>query len=121
MCGVQAIVLMPSAAASRAIANDMARSFEPSSIPGSRWECRSINLSPDLRRRHRDPGMAIRPVNPVVRPFYANLQNPLRIRANDAFPQQLLSLPQAQNTILANVQLNHRKFAFWRLVQLFGL
>jgi hypothetical protein len=50
MCGVQAIVLMPSAAASRAIANDMARSFEPSSIPGSKWECRSIKLSPDFRR-----------------------------------------------------------------------
>ena len=37
--------------------------------------------------RHRDDGTALPPVNLVARPFYKNRQSPLRIRANDAFPQ----------------------------------
>ena len=42
MCGVQAIVRMPSATAIRAISSDVSRSGAPSSIPGRRWQCRSI-------------------------------------------------------------------------------
>jgi len=95
MCGVQAMVLMPSADAMRAMANDMARSFEPSSIPGSRWQCRSIKFV--ARFSSTVTEMTARPyppVNPVARPFYKNRQSPLRIRANDAFPQQSLASRQ---------------------------
>ena len=45
------MVLIPSDAAMRAMANDVARSFAPSSIPGSKWQCRSINLPPHLSSR----------------------------------------------------------------------
>src|SRR5260370_15700845 len=48
MCGVHTIVLIPSDAAMRAIANDVSRSLATSSIPGSKWQCRSINLPPHL-------------------------------------------------------------------------
>jgi hypothetical protein len=47
-----------------------------------------------------------------------NRQNSLRIRANDAFTPQAMASREPQNTrvdILAKVQLNHRKFTFWRL------
>jgi hypothetical protein len=47
--------------------------------------------------RHRDDGTALPPVNLVARPFYKNRQSPLRIRANDAFPQQSLASRQPQN------------------------
>src|SRR5262245_20653341 len=39
---------MPSARAIRAISSDIAKFFEPSSIPGKRWQCKSINLCPQL-------------------------------------------------------------------------
>src|SRR5262249_27302896 len=52
MCGVHAMVVMPSDDAIRAIANDISRFFAPSSIPGSRWLCRSINFSLSVRPHH---------------------------------------------------------------------
>jgi hypothetical protein len=42
---------------------------------------------PIFAARHRYHGAAIRPVNPTAWPFYENLQDQLRIHANDAFPQ----------------------------------
>ena len=42
MCGVHAMMRMPSAAAMRAISSDVASSGEPSSMPGSMWQWRSI-------------------------------------------------------------------------------
>jgi hypothetical protein len=43
MCGVQAITVTPCATAARAIANDTDKFCAPSSTPGSKWQCRSIN------------------------------------------------------------------------------
>ena len=54
MCGVHAVVRMPSAAAMRAISSDIASSVAPSSMPGSRWQWRSITAGPD---RSATPGM----------------------------------------------------------------
>jgi hypothetical protein len=69
-------------------------------------------LSPDFRR----PSLSRRGYTaskPVARSFCVNLQNPFRIRANDAFPQQSLAFRAPQLVdILAKGQLNHRKFAF---------
>src|SRR4029077_3446071 len=66
------------------------RQFPAADGSADRSICRPIFVA----RRGYD-GAAIWPVNPVARPFYVNLHDPLRIRANDAFPQQSLSLPRA--------------------------
>ena len=52
MCGVHAVVRMPSATAMRAISREVASSGEPSSMPGSRWQWRSIiAVAADSARR----------------------------------------------------------------------
>jgi hypothetical protein len=45
MCGVHATVLIPSATNILAMASDISSSRAPSSMPGSKWLCKSIMLS----------------------------------------------------------------------------
>src|SRR5262245_21314582 len=98
MCGVHAIVLMPSDDATQAIANDISRSFEPSSIPGSRWQCRSINLSScdfsSAVTAGDDDGQPMRAANPTA-PRAAVLCHQCQLgkfRRTDAFDQQSLGV-----------------------------
>src|SRR5215210_171587 len=56
MCGVHAMVVMPSSTAMRAICSDMSRLRDPSSMPGRMWLWRSITagvlLAPEGTQIH---------------------------------------------------------------------
>jgi hypothetical protein len=61
--------------------------------------------------------MALRPVNPVGHSLYVNLHDPLRIRANDVFPQQSLAfrapqLADIRPSLVFGQGPEHQKFGF---------
>ena len=71
MCGVHAVMRMPSATAMRAISSDVASSGAPSSMPGSMWQWRSI-MADGVRRRWPVGSRPLRdPRSPPARVFDA--------------------------------------------------
>ena len=83
----------------RAIANDISRSFAPSSIPGSRWQCRSINLLPYFRHSLSPVEIfdGLRPFGPTVKTLDSTSGWPIKHNEFYGIPR-LAAIPKLKET-----------------------